>query len=860
MKSRSPAMKAATREASLRVHVVRADLLRAVPLRAASLRGDLLRRFLSKAVFLRMAWLLPVLAILSSCSLDNEFAPPVPNAAPDTRVNGQTPEPLESGFLVHLSWGGSDADGEVIGYQFKLRPIGNDGISYRDTLTIDPGSGAMLNPWQFTAAAESLFVLTPRDLTADTKLTQAYVFLVRAVDNAGGVDPTPAYVCFTASTLLPSIMVDRPPFYPYYDAQPMPPTVRFGFTGVDPDFHSGMPTKIRFLWKRALVDNNYIRTQYEYQLYYDELTSFADSNWSFWIPYNPDPEQRVITFPNTPSYDDQDRQITYIFAIQAMDTTGAVSVDRLYGYNIQNVYVTEGLTPQLTVYEFSLGTVRGTGVNTVVAYDIAAQQPLNFSWVASAEPYFGTIDAYRYGWDVADPEDENDPGWAVTPGISPAHRYAPERSFNSGSHTLTVQCWDDSDQLTRITYMLNVVPIPDPASQYPLLLVDDVLDHASQAWVSSDGLTPLDNDIYRDAFWVETLAGTGGVHDFVTGRDVIDTEEAELELRDLVNYRVVLFTTRFAVGNFIWNTFKPLPTGQQPFNWLESYQHQAGNVFLAGARAMNAFLEDKRWMIPWVFDTDEEYLACGGQIYAVGFGQEELPDGTVVNRGLQRYPYRAMGLALLDHVTPRYNVYALCGTGSISSGARNAACVGNKGLAIDPDFAASHMPGGVFPDTIFTDATIDWRDSDPSYYNELNSFIWGSDEFYDGNITTRTTPWSPQDCGGVPCVEPMFRIHSRFDWVDLLHEADGDPEWPHNVFDIEQLRDKCGQVGLDDTFDNALTEGHVVGYIAHKYDDTHSSGVGDVVWGFDPYRFDHTHIKSAIQWVLGEHFGLAMGP
>jgi len=396
MKSRSPAMRATSREDSHGTHGVRAGLLRAVPLRveSASLRRSLLRGLLSKAVFLRMAWLLPGLALLSSCSLDNELAPPVPNAAPDTRVGGQTPEPLESGFLVHLSWSGSDTDGEVVGYQFKLRPIGNDGIGYRDTLTVEPGSGAILNPWQFTATAESLFVMTPRDLPADTKLTQAYVFLIRAVDNAGSVDPTPAYVCFTASTLLPSIMVDRPPFYPYYDAQPVPPTVRFGFTGVDPDFHTGMPTKVRFLWKRALVDNNYIRTQYEYQLYYDELTSFADSNWSFWRPYHPDPEQRVITFPNTPSHDDQDRQITYIFAIQAMDTTGAVSVDRLYGYNVQNVYITEGLTPQLTVYEFSLGTVRGTGVNTVVAYDIAAQQPLNFSWVASAEPYFGTITAY----------------------------------------------------------------------------------------------------------------------------------------------------------------------------------------------------------------------------------------------------------------------------------------------------------------------------------------------------------------------------------------------------------------------------------------------------------------------------------
>jgi hypothetical protein len=35
---------------------------------------------------------------------------------------------------------------------------------------------------------------------------------------------------------------------------------------------------------------------------------------------------------------------------------------------------------------------------------------------------------------------------------------------------------------------------------------------------------------------------------------------------------------------------------------------------------------------------------------------------------------------------------------------------------------------------------------------------------------------------------------------------------------------------------------------------------GDVVWGFDPYRFNNDHMRAAVRWVLGEYFGLTMLP
>ena len=190
------------------------------------------KRYTITETVIMAALVLVAAAFWSGCERGQVGSPYVPNALPDTRVGGETPVPLESGFLVHFDWGGSDPDGEVVGFQWKLVPVGSDGISVPDTLTEDPDTGQLINPWHFTTTADSVFVISAAPQPAGDKLTLAYVFLVRSVDSDDGVDPTPAQICFTASTLLPTIVVDRPDgLHGYNDAQPLPPTVRFGWTG-----------------------------------------------------------------------------------------------------------------------------------------------------------------------------------------------------------------------------------------------------------------------------------------------------------------------------------------------------------------------------------------------------------------------------------------------------------------------------------------------------------------------------------------------------------------------------------------------------------------------------------------------------
>lgn len=812
------------------------------------------------------------LAMLSGCTSTDLGGSEIPNALPDTRMTGQPPSLLESGFIVHFYWSGSDPDGKVRGYQWKMSNNGTDGISVHDTLTSDPATGDILNPWHFTTATDSLFLVSAdiagfpgdSDLNIrDQRSFESHTLFIRAVDEEGGVDSTPAFMSFTATTLLPTIRVDRPArILGQSDAQQVPYTITFGYSGGDPDFELGVPTRVRFLFKTAWYQDHYVRTAYEYNRLVDQLVSFSDSSWSPWIHYLPLPEQRLKSFEGT-ALDESGRQILYLFAIQAGDTAGALSVDRTYGRQVQNVFVSRGITPYLVMEETYLGRKAATGVNSSTTIDIASGQVLEFSWVASADDYAGVIETYRWGWDIQDPRDPEDPNWAVQPGNTPQHRKSPKVSFPSGTHTLTIQVTDNSNQLTRFVWILEVVPVPDYSVQRPLMLVDDVADQQSQAWPAAGGGRYLDNDRYRDDFWLEALTGSGGVEGFNSGQDIYDLETSSIRYRDIVNYRSVLWSTRYNTSNFIWQTFKPQTDGSNRFIWLGSYQETVGNLFLVGARVLNEFIEERDWMIPWVFESRDVTAAFGSQVFIVGFGERELPDGTTVLIGKERYPYQAIGVSVLDQTTPKYSVYGAVGLGSVGNSARSSACVGIKGLILDPAFKSRYLPeGGVFPDTIYTDPGIDWKDLRAGYADSLQPWVWGNDEFYNNtSVSGRTTPWTEQICDDEPCVEPMFRIYSRFDWNDDRHLAMGDTLWPSTIFDSpDALNTACGRRALDLVSRRTKVTGATCGFFSHKTETNKPSRKSDVVWGFDPYRFDRSDIQDAIHWVLGEHFGLVMIP
>jgi hypothetical protein len=648
---------------------------------------------------------------------------------------------------------------------------------------------------------------------------------------------------------LPSVQISGVPISDV--ATLLPPTITLNYEGVDPDGEGELPAKVRFLIVPAVAfDGTVVNTRFRYLNYYWDLIRFEDSDWSEWMPYPEDPDQRRITFPDLPNLE------TFLVAFQVMDRDGAVSLDRQWGLDVINFQIRTNLSPEVVLNEYYLGT---TFADTHT--EIASGQPLNFSWIASADAYGGNIASYRHGFDLVDPYDPNDPGWSVPPGTLPTNLFAEERIFQEGYHRFTLRVIDDSGQVTLLTWDLEVIPYIDLPFQYPLMLIDQVVDSQTNQWPGQGGSPAYDKEQYRNAFY-RFLEGAGGVAGFNWDQDRRDHTE-QVVYRDLVWYRAVMCYARSHSYQLMFSEFRPVD-GEDRFVWLAPYQYRGGNLFLVGAQSMESFLEQgPNYMVPIIFDTTEEFYYLAGETYVVGFGESELPDGTLVLRGPRQYPFATAGIAALDWSVP-LNKY-IYGRRWLANLDRRSACAGIKAVALDPEFKANHLiSADAIADTIATNELIDWYDgANPGGYLDV-PFPFAGDEFVDANISTRPTPWTPQECPDGPdgmCIEPMFTGMARFDWLREQHWAAGDPGWPQSTYTPTELDEICGPLALGDLDEvpdrTALSSGKVYGYLSYKNVEEKPSGRADAYWGFDPYRFDHVESQKAMRWVL-EYFGLEL--
>jgi len=267
-----------------------------------------------------------------------------------------------------------------------------------------------------------------------------------------------------------------------------------------------------------------------------------------------------------------------------------------------------------------------------------------------------------------------------------------------------------------------------------------------------------------------------------------------------------------------------------------------------------------------IFENPQEFYELQGETYVVGFGQTQLPDGTVVPRGPRMYPYAAAGISALDWTVP-LNKYVY-GRRPLANIDRRPSCSGMKGLVLSPEFKTQHQVGpGALPDTIFTNPLIDWRDDYSAGSDSLNNpFPFHGDEFVDFNISSNPAPIWPQACADGPgglCVEPMFTSLARFDWLRERKWAEGDAGWPQSQYSTNELEEICGpmsQTAYDHEgnlvpLGTARTNGQAVGYFSYKNIQDKPNPKANVYWGFDPYRFDHEQTKQTIRWVL-QYFGL----
>jgi hypothetical protein len=819
--------------------------------------------------FIALTMSVALIAIAAGCSVNTELGgTKIPNSRPDTRVTGQPPTLLEAGFAVQFNWTGSDPDGRVRGYQWKISDNGVDGISPRDTLTFDPLTGAELHPWNFTTANDSIFLVLadqadfPSDTDGDPRSFRSHTLFIRSMDDNGAVDPSPATMSFTSTTLVPTGRV----VYPGLSNQGfklVPPTVNMGWVGDDPDFDLRAPTKTRFLWKPAINDaGGSIRTPHEYNLHYAEVLNFDDPEWSEWLPYAPLDADRQVAFPDQPANE------YFLFAVQVQDTAGAVSVGLGYQIEVGHVKIlADFFKPAVNLVENFLGAAPSSEFTS----EIAGGQPLNFAWTADASGYNGKVVSYRHGWDLVSADDPNDPGWAVPPGLSEQNLFATERAFQEGNHSFILRVEDDSGQVRLMVWNLRVVPFVDRDFQQEIMVLDQVVDHLVQNWPDQAG-APRNDESYRNPWWHFLADGAGGVANINWERDWLD-HTAQINYSDVVKYKVVLCYSQFNDGAQAHQMFRQFRavSDVDRFVWLTPYQQKGGNLFLVGGSSMESFLEGKpNYMVPMIFDTREEILVVNGQSYEVGFGTKELPNGTRVQRGPLMYPYATAGISALDWTSP--NTKTIYNRPHVARFDRAVDCVGLKGVVLDDAFKSFHTIGpGVVADTMFTEPEIDWHDTVDAAADTMRlfhlTFPFRNDEFINANISTRSTVITPQACPDAPgspdgmCVEPMFRGISRFDYIRNYRWERGEADWPSSRYDTFALEDGCGPLALTsfgETQNGSVrTNGKTYGYFSYKVVEDKPVQKADVYWGFDPYRFDHNESRKAIRWVL-QYFGLTI--
>ncbi|TVR82344.1 MAG: hypothetical protein EA412_01625 [Chitinophagaceae bacterium] len=129
---------------------------------------------------------------------------------------------------VHIRWWGDDPDGYVVGYEFTFDDV------------VTPATD-----WSFTEKRDSVFILAP----PPGNDTIDFRFSVRAVDNEGARDPSPASVVYPVK--------NSPPVIQFQPAVNRPvktfPAVRFFWEADDPDGKENL-LEIEVYWNDTLND------------------------------------------------------------------------------------------------------------------------------------------------------------------------------------------------------------------------------------------------------------------------------------------------------------------------------------------------------------------------------------------------------------------------------------------------------------------------------------------------------------------------------------------------------------------------------------------------------------------------------
>jgi hypothetical protein len=123
--------------------------------------------------------------------------------------------------------------------------------------------------------------------------------------------------------------------------------------------------------------------------------------------------------------------------------------------------------PRLAVTEPQLGRWLVAGLDETMHFYVMPGRPLQFHWRGVGGLLLASKPTFRYGWDVEDVTNPDDPGWVRPPDAGGILFETEPVVFWGGRHELTIERWDGRRLLVRVVISLYAVPVLQGCPETP---------------------------------------------------------------------------------------------------------------------------------------------------------------------------------------------------------------------------------------------------------------------------------------------------------------------------------------------------------------------------------------------------------
>jgi hypothetical protein len=247
-----------------------------------------------------------------------------------------------------------------------------------------------------------------------------------------------------------------------------------------------------------------------------------------------------------------------------------------------------------------MGSVIANSINNpLTIWDVPASVPIEFEWSARGSTDGTIVVAYRYGWDVVDPD--NPEHWEIdwTPfGDQTVVRSYP-RTFFFGTHVFRVEVMDNAGFKSAVEIKANILQFPMSRS---VLMVDDSAEGERAGWENPAGLGIMPNDTEHDFYWTDVLEN---VSDFRPEADVVDVSTgAAIPLTLLADYKSIIWSVQAHVDQtegypVLYDLIRFFPKDQPTYgggkratNILALFMAAGGHLLLCGQHPASMSIND----------------------------------------------------------------------------------------------------------------------------------------------------------------------------------------------------------------------------------------------------------------------------